>query len=344
MKGFSDINNLNNIDGLIKESLKDFKDTPSNDLWDKLSNNLDKIQVGHSVNPNAATNPVNSIGSKIISVVSKSWFYYAAAASVVTIGVVAAITYFTLNADEKSLDKQEAINKPDEKVVVNDIIKETDKNNDKIYTPQLNNNDNNKEKSLNTNNILIDNQVQYSDNDNTDNKSDQNINKNDNDNKKELNNQNIIADQDKNNITPKKEEDKKKDLPVADNKKDKTKKEVKAQEETEEEIIEENADNQLTMNSEDQTEFGDEFRLEIPNAFTPNGDGINDRFVIGKLSSVENPSLLVYDSRGKVVFKSSKYQNDWDGYNAPDGTYYFYLQYSYKNKVQVKGGSIYISR
>ncbi len=342
MKGLSDIKNLKNIDGLVKESLKDLKETPSNELWDKLSNNLDKIQPGNSISTNPASNTVNSISSKIISIASKSWFYYAAAASVVTIGIVAAITYFTMNSDEKSIDKQEAINKTDEKVIENNIIKENNKNNQKIYTPQINNDENNKDNSPN-NNIIINNQVQYSDNDKNDNNEDQNINKNDNENKKELNNQNIIADQDLNKIVPKKEEDKKKDLPVADKKKEK-KKEVKTQENPEEEIIEENADNQLTMNQEDQPEFGDDFRLEIPNAFTPNGDGINDRFVIGKLSSVENPSLLVYDSRGKVVYKSSKYQNDWDGYNAPDGTYYFYLQYTYKNKVQVKGGSIYISR
>lgn len=344
MKGYSDINDLNNIDGFIRDSLKDFKAEPSENLWDKLDNNLN-IQTSHTGNPNPVNNPANSITSKIISIAGKSWFYYAAAASVVTVGVIAAITYFTLNSDEKTLEKQEAINNPNEKVIENNNLKENEKNNDKNFTPIIDNsNKPEKENVVNPNSILIDNQVNYSDNDQNQNKKEENIIIKDNDNKqKELNNQSIVVDQNKNNITPQKEEQKNIETPVAENK-DKKKKDIKVKEEPEQEVVEENVDDQLTMNSGDQTEFGDEFRLEIPNAFTPNGDGINDRFVIGKLNSVDNPSLLVYDSRGRVVYKSSKYQNDWDGANAPDGTYYFFLQYVYKNKTEVKGGSIYISR
>ena len=339
MKGF---NNTNDIDGLIRESLKDFKEEPSHDLWDKMSNNLDKVQINNSVNPNPVNNPVNSIGSKIISAVSKSWFYYAAAASVATIGVIAAVTYFSLNSDEKAIDKQEAINNPNEKVIKENNLIEKEKINDKIYTPVINNSNNQApEKAVDNNIILKDNQIQYTDNDKDENKSDQNVNKNDNE-KPELNNQNIIVDQKKNDISPVKENEKKAELPIADNKKNKKK--VVAKEESDPEVIEEEQNAPLVFNSDDQTESGDEFHLEIPNAFTPNGDGINDRFVIGKLNNVENPNLLVYDSRGKVVFKSTKYQNDWDANNAPDGTYYFFLQYVYKNKTEVKGGSIYVSR
>ena len=51
--------------------------------------------------------------------------------------------------------------------------------------------------------------------------------------------------------------------------------------------------------------------LHIPNAFSPNGDGINDVFVIQGLTS--QSQLIIFDRSGKKCYQSDNYLNDWDG-------------------------------
>lgn len=55
-----------------------------------------------------------------------------------------------------------------------------------------------------------------------------------------------------------------------------------------------------------------ELKMYIPNAFTPNGDGINDQFGV-KGEGISGFHLYVYDRWGKVVFESSDPQHEWDG-------------------------------
>ncbi|WP_240163566.1 SdrD B-like domain-containing protein [Spirosoma taeanense] len=74
----------------------------------------------------------------------------------------------------------------------------------------------------------------------------------------------------------------------------------------------------------------------IPQGFSPNGDGINDLFVIRGMAGL-TVSLEVYNRWGHLVYKNDDYQNDWDGKpNAgvlvgsdanglPDGTYYYVI-------------------
>jgi gliding motility-associated-like protein len=71
--------------------------------------------------------------------------------------------------------------------------------------------------------------------------------------------------------------------------------------------------------------------LNIPNAFTPNGDGMNDVFYIRGLP--EYSRLIVFERSGKEVFQSDNYQNDWDGKNLngvilESGTYWYVLTIS----------------
>ena len=55
--------------------------------------------------------------------------------------------------------------------------------------------------------------------------------------------------------------------------------------------------------------------LFVPNAFSPNSDGVNDYFVIRGLNNyLGTPlKLIISDRWGKIVFKSNDYQNNWDG-------------------------------
>lgn len=88
--------------------------------------------------------------------------------------------------------------------------------------------------------------------------------------------------------------------------------------------------------------------LFIPNVFTPNGDGINDFFVISEKGSnkpinsyYESSELLIFNRWGKKVLDSKNYQNNWNGGNLPDGTYFYVLKCKgYKDKNVVYKGSV----
>lgn len=60
----------------------------------------------------------------------------------------------------------------------------------------------------------------------------------------------------------------------------------------------------------------------IPNVFSPNGDGVNDRFHIENAQFIDN-ELLIYNRWGQVVFHATNYRNQWSAHGLPDGTYYY---------------------
>jgi gliding motility-associated-like protein len=65
--------------------------------------------------------------------------------------------------------------------------------------------------------------------------------------------------------------------------------------------------------------------VSVPNVITPNGDGVNDLFVISGLEYHPNSILYVYNRWGNLVYQNSDYQNDWDGGNLNPGLYYYVL-------------------
>lgn len=67
-------------------------------------------------------------------------------------------------------------------------------------------------------------------------------------------------------------------------------------------------------------------------AFTPNGDGVNERWLVTNGSGcLDRAKAQVFNRYGAKVFESNNYQNDWDGtYKGkplPDGTYYFVITF-----------------
>lgn len=70
----------------------------------------------------------------------------------------------------------------------------------------------------------------------------------------------------------------------------------------------------------------EEMDLVIPDGFSPNGDGINDVFILQNKKGVK-VSLQIYDRYGGLVYSNADYRNDWRGLTengkmAPDGTYF----------------------
>ena len=74
--------------------------------------------------------------------------------------------------------------------------------------------------------------------------------------------------------------------------------------------------------------FRIDFAHTIPNAFTPNDDGVNDQWRIDILKYYPNAIVQVYNPGGVLVFQSDPgYPVPWDGRNhgveLPSGTYYY---------------------
>ena len=87
----------------------------------------------------------------------------------------------------------------------------------------------------------------------------------------------------------------------------------------------------------------------VPNSFTPNGDGNNDKFRILMLDNYKLSHLLIYNRWGQLVFKSEGVYNGWDGtfkgQPQPAGVYVYHLeiQAPFRDKI-VKQGTILLLR
>jgi gliding motility-associated-like protein len=66
--------------------------------------------------------------------------------------------------------------------------------------------------------------------------------------------------------------------------------------------------------------------LNIPNVFTPNGDGINDTFYIIGLDAYPQTEIVVMNKAGGTVYNNENYKNDWAGNNLPEGTYFYIIK------------------
>jgi len=85
------------------------------------------------------------------------------------------------------------------------------------------------------------------------------------------------------------------------------------------------------------------------NAFTPNEDGYNDKWLVTDGNCTEKIEVSVYNRYGSKVYESKDYHNDWDGtYRGkplPDATYYYVLKfYLLSGKVEFKKGDVTILR
>jgi gliding motility-associated-like protein len=86
--------------------------------------------------------------------------------------------------------------------------------------------------------------------------------------------------------------------------------------------------------------------LKVPEAFSPNGDGLNEHLVFTGLEHYPQSHLHVYTRSGQLVYASSDYLNDWDGSwiksnlsnngKVPTGVYYYVLELGGVNRT-IKG-------
>ncbi|HQW54415.1 MAG TPA: gliding motility-associated C-terminal domain-containing protein, partial [Acinetobacter sp.] len=77
--------------------------------------------------------------------------------------------------------------------------------------------------------------------------------------------------------------------------------------------------------------------LDIPNTFTPNGDDVNDVWVIGGLERFDECEMWIYTRWGQRVFHQNGYEKgeEWNGTNQglplPAATYYYVLDIKRKD-------------
>lgn len=88
--------------------------------------------------------------------------------------------------------------------------------------------------------------------------------------------------------------------------------------------------------------------VAIPNAFSPNGDGVNDVFRIAG-RNVVSISLVIYNRWGQEVFTSADMNTGWDGrYHDADaeiGTYVYWIEVEYESgKTEIKKGNVILLR
>jgi gliding motility-associated-like protein len=79
--------------------------------------------------------------------------------------------------------------------------------------------------------------------------------------------------------------------------------------------------------------------VKFPTGFSPNGDGINDMYIIDGIENYPNCRFVVFNQWGDIVFEEAPYQNKWDGKSSKgallksdkqliDGAYFYVF---YKN-------------
>ena len=80
--------------------------------------------------------------------------------------------------------------------------------------------------------------------------------------------------------------------------------------------------------------------INVHEAITPNGDGINDTWIIEGIDNYSSNTVQVFDKWGDIVFQTENYNNDWSGKGkggnlVPDGTYYYVVKL---NSINLLGG------
>lgn len=92
--------------------------------------------------------------------------------------------------------------------------------------------------------------------------------------------------------------------------------------------------------------------FNIPEGFSPNGDFINDLFVIRGIVNYPNNTFVIFNRWGNKIYEASSYLNTWDGRatkglrvggeELPIGIYFYVLDLG--NGSGIYKGTIYLNR
>ncbi|MEE1945818.1 MBG domain-containing protein [Pedobacter sp. KR3-3] len=80
--------------------------------------------------------------------------------------------------------------------------------------------------------------------------------------------------------------------------------------------------------------------INATNILTPNGDGVNDKWVVENIDQYPNNEVKIFDKAGRVLYGKKGYDNSWDatinGLPLNEGTYFYIIDFG-PGKLKKKG-------
>lgn len=84
-----------------------------------------------------------------------------------------------------------------------------------------------------------------------------------------------------------------------------------------------------------------DYKLVPNNLVTPNGDGVNDKWVIPNIDMYPDNEVMVYDKAGRAVFSKRGYNNEWDGtVNGKllkEDAYFYVIKFNKDGALPIRG-------
>jgi gliding motility-associated-like protein len=89
--------------------------------------------------------------------------------------------------------------------------------------------------------------------------------------------------------------------------------------------------------------------IYIPTAFTPNNDGLNDKFKVTPIGVRSFGYVAVYDRWGQLIYRTTNYNEGWDGTlngaKLPTGTFVYVAQATdYRGRPMLRKGTVTLIR
>jgi gliding motility-associated-like protein len=86
----------------------------------------------------------------------------------------------------------------------------------------------------------------------------------------------------------------------------------------------------------------------IPNAFSPNNDGVNDCFRVKDFGTVKTADIIIYNRYGNLVFQTKNPLDCWDGtykgMPSEPGNYVYYIKVINDCGEEIKKGNLLLLR
>jgi gliding motility-associated-like protein len=96
----------------------------------------------------------------------------------------------------------------------------------------------------------------------------------------------------------------------------------------------------------------EELTFDIVKVVTPDGDGINDEWIVSNIEKFSSNNVVIVDRWGSVIYRASGYNNNtvvWKGVNSsgalvPTGTYFYVIKVDFSDKQVERSGFIELIR
>ncbi|MRX78696.1 T9SS type B sorting domain-containing protein, partial [Pedobacter petrophilus] len=82
----------------------------------------------------------------------------------------------------------------------------------------------------------------------------------------------------------------------------------------------------------------EDYKIVANNILTPNGDGVNDTWIVQNIDMYPGNEVRIFDRNGREMYNKKGYDNSWDGTmqgnHLAEGTYYYIITYGPDKLVQ----------